>query len=100
ISEQTRNGRGNNMRRLVVAAACAAALLLNTHVQAETFPSRPMTLIVPLAAGGITDLVGRVVAERMKVSLGQPVVAENVTGAGGTIGVTRLFRSPPDGYTI
>ncbi len=88
------------MRRLIVAAACAAAVLLNTHVQAETFPSRPITLIVPLAAGGITDIVGRLVAERMKVTLGQPVVAENVTGAGGTIGVTRLFRSPPDGYTI
>ena len=57
-------------------------------------------MIVPVAAGGSTDIVGRVVAERMKVTLGQPVIAENVTGAAGTTAVTRLHRSPPDGYTI
>ena len=57
-------------------------------------------MIVPFAAGGITDIVARLVAERMKTSLGQPVIAENVAGAGGTIGATRLFRSAPDGYTL
>jgi tripartite-type tricarboxylate transporter receptor subunit TctC len=68
--------------------------------QAQTYPSRPITVIVPFAAGGSTDTVARIVSERLKTSLGQPVVAENVTGAGGTIGVTRLFRSAPDGYTL
>lgn len=68
--------------------------------QAETYPSKPITLIVPFPAGGITDIVARIVGDRMKNSLGQPVIVENVAGAGGTIGVTRLFRSAPDGYTI
>jgi len=67
---------------------------------AQSYPSRPITMIVPFAAGGITDIVARLVSERMKTSLGQPVIAENVAGAGGTIGVTRLFRSAPDGYTL
>ncbi len=69
-------------------------------VQAQTYPSRPITMIVPVAAGGSTDIVGRAVADRMRVSLGQPVVVENVTGAGGTTAVTRLHRASPDGYTI
>jgi tripartite-type tricarboxylate transporter receptor subunit TctC len=68
--------------------------------RAETFPTKPITLIVPFPAGGITDIVSRLVAERMKTTLGQPVIVENIGGAGGTIGVTRLARSAPDGYTI
>jgi tripartite-type tricarboxylate transporter receptor subunit TctC len=87
------------MSRLIVAAAFAAVLAA-VSAQAQSFPSRPITVIVPFAAGGSTDTVARIVSERMKTSLGQPVIAENVTGAGGTIGVTRLFRSPPDGYTL
>ena len=67
---------------------------------AQAYPSRPVTILVPFAAGGITDIVARVVGERMKTSLGQTVVIENVGGAGGTIAVTRLHRSPPDGYTL
>src|SRR5262249_57376187 len=68
--------------------------------RAETYPSRPITVIVPFAAGGVTDIVARLVSDRMSKSLGQSVIVENVGGAGGTIGVTRLFRSPPDGYTL
>jgi tripartite-type tricarboxylate transporter receptor subunit TctC len=67
---------------------------------AETYPSRPITMIVPFAAGGVTDIVARIVTDRMKTSLGQPVIVENVSGAGGTIGVTRLYRAAADGYTL
>lgn len=81
-------------------AAALAVLASCSIAQAQNYPSRPITLIVPVAAGGSTDIVGRAVAERMRATLGQPVVVENVTGAGGTTAVTRLHRSPPDGYTI
>jgi tripartite-type tricarboxylate transporter receptor subunit TctC len=87
------------MRKSSVAVALAMLAGI-AGAQAQTYPSRPITVIVPFAAGGSTDTVARVVSERMKASLGQPVVAEDVTGAGGTIGVTRLFRSAPDGYTL
>jgi tripartite-type tricarboxylate transporter receptor subunit TctC len=67
---------------------------------AQVYPSRPITLIVPFAAGGSTDPVARIVAERMRVSLGQPVIIENIGGAQGTIGIGRVARAAPDGYTI
>src|ERR1700710_768823 len=69
-------------------------------VQAQTYPSRPITLIAPTSPGGPPDTIGRILAERMKVTLGQPVIVENVTGAGGSIGVTRVARAGPDGYTV
>jgi tripartite-type tricarboxylate transporter receptor subunit TctC len=81
-------------------AVLFAALTCISHAQAQTFPSRPVTMIVPFPAGGVTDIVARLVSEKMKDTLGQPVIVENVGGAGGTIGVTRLFRSAPDGYTV
>jgi tripartite-type tricarboxylate transporter receptor subunit TctC len=87
------------MRKLSLAVALAVLAGIG-GAAAQSYPSRPVTMIVPFAAGGITDIVARLVAERMKASLGQPVIAENVTGAGGTIGTTRLFRSAPDGYTV
>ena len=68
--------------------------------QAQPFPSRPLTLIVPFPPGGSTDAAARIMAERMRATLGQPVVIENVGGAGGSIGVGRLARSEPDGYTF
>src|SRR3954468_19250477 len=68
--------------------------------EAQTYPSRPITLIVPFPPGGSTDAAARILSERMKQSLGQPVVIENVGGAGGSIGVGRLARAEPDGYTI
>jgi tripartite-type tricarboxylate transporter receptor subunit TctC len=66
----------------------------------ENYPNRPINMIVPLAPGGSTDVLGRIMAKAMSQNLGQPVVVENVSGAAGTIGVTRAERSPPDGYTI
>ena len=66
----------------------------------SAFPSRPITIVVPYPPGGATDTIGRVMAERMKSSLGQPVIVEDVTGAGGTIAVGRVARAAPDGYTL
>ena len=66
----------------------------------QTYPSRPITAIVPYAAGGPTDIITRVTAEHMRSTLGQPIIVENVVGAGGTIGVGRVARAAPDGYTI
>ncbi len=67
---------------------------------ARTYPSRPITIIVPFPPGGISDPLARILAERMKVSLGQPLIIQNVPGAGGSIGVGRAARSKPDGYTL
>src|SRR5579871_2541294 len=80
------------------AAALAPALVRNAV--AESFPSRPITMIVPFPPGGNVDVTGRVLAERMRVSLGQAVIVENVAGANGSIGVGRVARAKPDGYTI
>jgi tripartite-type tricarboxylate transporter receptor subunit TctC len=67
---------------------------------AQSYPARPVTLLVPFAPGGPTDTIGRIMAERMRAPLGQPVVIENVTGAGGSVGVGRVVRATPDGYTV
>src|SRR5258707_13527803 len=85
---------------LQFAAAAAVAPAFSRVATAQTYPSRPITMIVPAPPGGILDSVGRVLAERMKGTLGQPVIIENVSGADGTIGVGRLVRAKPDGYTI
>jgi tripartite-type tricarboxylate transporter receptor subunit TctC len=89
-------------RRFLQLAAGAAALpAVPRPASAQAaYPARPITMIVPFAAGGPTDVIGRTMAERMRASLGQTVIVENTTGAGGTIGVTRLARAAPDGYTI
>jgi tripartite-type tricarboxylate transporter receptor subunit TctC len=87
------------MRKLAAAMAFAVASGV-AGAMAQSYPSRPVTVIVPFAAGGVTDIVARIVGERMRTSLGQPTIVENVSGAGGTIGVTRLFRAAPDGYTV
>jgi tripartite-type tricarboxylate transporter receptor subunit TctC len=88
------------MRRLLLLLAAAMQSIVGTAAFAQNYPSKPITMLVPFAAGGVTDIVARIVSERMKTSLGQPVIVENVGGAGGTIAVTRLFRSAPDGYTL
>ncbi|MBV9970725.1 MAG: tripartite tricarboxylate transporter substrate binding protein BugD [Xanthobacteraceae bacterium] len=80
---------------IVVALAAAIA-----PAAAQSYPNRPITIIVPFAAGGPTDVLARVLGERMRTALGQPVLIENVTGAGGSIGVGRVVSAPPDGYTI
>jgi len=67
---------------------------------ADDFPSRPITMVVPFAAGGPTDVIGRLLAQYMSLALGQNVVVEDVTGAAGTIGVGRVAHAPPDGYTL
>jgi len=88
-------------RRFLHLALGAAALpAVSTIARAQTYPARPITMIVPFAPGGPTDVIGRIVAEGMRASLGQPVVIENVTGAAGSIGVGRVARAAPDGYTI
>src|SRR5882762_881844 len=87
------------MRTLLGAVAFATMAGIATAM-AQTYPSRPITMIVPLAPGGSTDVIARIMAEGMRASLGQPVIVENVTGAGGTIGVGRLARATPDGYTF
>lgn len=82
-------------RRAALALALAAAPAL-----AWAFPDKPVTLVIPFAAGGSTDVVGRIVAEKMGENLGQQVVVENVGGAGGSLGATQVARAQPDGYTI
>ena len=74
-------------------ALAVAALAGVAGAQAQSFPSKPITMIVPFPAGGGSDILARIVAERMKASLGQPVIIENVGGAGGTIGTARVARS-------
>ncbi len=81
-------------------AVLAALLLSNGHALADNFPSRQITIVVPFSAGGPSDAMARVLAERMQRSLGQTVLIENVTGAGGSLGVGRVARAAPDGYTI
>src|ERR1700709_141483 len=86
------------MRKIVLAVV--AALAFGSAAHAENYPSRPITIIVPFAAGGPSDAMARILAERMKITLGETLLVENVTGAGGSIGVGRAVRSAPDGYTI
>jgi tripartite-type tricarboxylate transporter receptor subunit TctC len=80
--------------------AAIAALPLATFAQAQDFPRHPITMIVPFAAGGTSDVIARVVAEQMSAALGQPIVIENVAGAGGSTALARAARAEPDGYTI
>ncbi len=88
-------------RRLLLASlAIATASASFGSVSAQIYPSRPITMVVPFAPGGPTDTIGRIVAERLRASFGQAVIIENVTGAGGSIGVGRVARAPPDGYTL
>lgn len=87
------------MRNLMIALVLAAFAVI-APAQADTFPSRPITLIVPFPPGGSTDVVARIMADKMSASLGQPVIVEDVGGAGGSIAVGRLARAAPDGYTI
>jgi tripartite-type tricarboxylate transporter receptor subunit TctC len=85
---------------LFATFAFAAACATGGTAGAQVYPSRPITMVVPYAAGGPTDTIGRILADGMRQSLGQMVVIENVTGAGGSIGVARVARASPDGYTI
>jgi tripartite-type tricarboxylate transporter receptor subunit TctC len=88
------------MRNAFIAITLTFLALFNGAARADNFPSRPITLIVPFPPGGSTDVAARIMADKMGAALGQPVIVENVGGAGGSIGVGRLARSAPDGYTI
>jgi tripartite-type tricarboxylate transporter receptor subunit TctC len=87
------------MRRLSIVPAIMLVAGI-ASAQAQIYPSRPITLVVPFPPGGSTDAAARIMAERMRAPLGQPVVIENVGGAGGSIGVGRVARAAPDGYTF
>jgi tripartite-type tricarboxylate transporter receptor subunit TctC len=87
------------MTKLLLAIALALLAGI-AGARAQGFPSKQVTMIVPFPAGGGSDILARVVAERMRSSLGQPVIVENVGGAGGTIGVAKVARAAPDGYTL
>jgi len=88
------------MKKLIFAAMAVAMLAGIVTAKGQAYPSRPITIIVPFAAGGPTDTLARVLANRMHQSLGQTIIIENVTGASGTLGVARVVRSAPDGYTV
>src|SRR5262249_60201709 len=89
-----RGGAMNRLRLFAVAVFfCSAA-------SAQNFPARPVAIVVPFSAGGPTDTIARIMAERMTKTLGQTVVVENITGAGGNIGVSRVVRAAPDGYMV
>jgi tripartite-type tricarboxylate transporter receptor subunit TctC len=85
---------------IYVALVIAGSAVVASAASAQIYPSRPITIVVPFPAGGSIDTVARVVGEGMKASLGQPVVVENVTGAGGSIGAGRVAHTAPDGYIL
>jgi tripartite-type tricarboxylate transporter receptor subunit TctC len=87
------------MHKAILAALIGTLALAGTAF-AEKFPSHPITVVVPFSAGGPSDAMMRILGERMKLSLGEAILVENVTGAGGSIGVGRVVHSPPDGYTV
>ena len=87
-------------RFFTLAAVAAAGLLVAGEAAAQTFPSRPLKLVVPASAGGSADAVGRIVAEGMSKVLGQPVVVENIASAASVAGTNYVVQSQPDGYTI
>jgi tripartite-type tricarboxylate transporter receptor subunit TctC len=85
---------------LHLAAGAAALPALSRVAWAQAYPSRPITVIVPFAAGGSSDVIARIVGEHMSRTLGQQFINENIVGAGGTTGTVRAMRANPDGYTI
>jgi tripartite-type tricarboxylate transporter receptor subunit TctC len=87
-------------KRNFIVALIAAAAVWPQAAPAQTYPSRAIVMVVPFAAGGTFDVMGRIIAVRMSELLGQQIVVENTTGAGGIIGVTRVMNAAPDGYTI
>jgi tripartite-type tricarboxylate transporter receptor subunit TctC len=87
------------MTKWTIALALAVAAAI-TPGAAQPYPTRPITIVVPFPPGGAFDTTGRILADRMRASLGQPVIIENVGGAAGNIGVARVARAAPDGYTL
>ncbi len=89
-----------NIRTLLAAAFCAGALLQTAGAAAQAWPAKPIRLMVPFPPGGSTDIVARIVAQKLGEKLGQPIVIENRGGAGGTIGTALIAKSAPDGYNL
>jgi len=87
-------------RQLIFATGVAVSVVLVTPARAQDYPMKTITLIVPFAPGGGSDIVGRLVAQGLQSNLGQTVIVDNRGGAGGTVGTARLAKSPPDGYTL
>lgn len=88
------------MLKMIAGLAAAAGLCLSAQVQAQAYPSRPVTLVVPFAPGGTVNLMGRLLANHMSEKLGQPVIVENKPGGGGSIGANFVAKAPADGYTL
>src|SRR5918997_5733101 len=89
-----------SMNRRAVLATAAVLALSGAAAAQEDYPDRPITMVVPFSAGGPTDTVARLIAEPMSRELGQQIVVQNVTGAGGTLAATQVANAPPDGYTV
>jgi tripartite-type tricarboxylate transporter receptor subunit TctC len=89
-----------SLHAALATASLAVLYALASPAIAQNWPSRPITIVAGVAAGGPTDTIARVIADAMRASLGQPIIVENMTGAAGTLAVGRVVRAPPDGYTI
>src|SRR4029077_19704119 len=99
-AEITRNPMPISRRKVIARLGAVSALALLPRAAFAKYPERPIRLIVPFAAGGNADIVGRIVGERISSAVGQPVVIDNRGGAGGSVGVEAVARSTPDGYTL
>ncbi len=88
------------MKALLVTFALAVASTASPVAIAQTYPAKPITIVVPFAAGGPTDTLARLLGERMRKTLGQPIIVDNTTGAGGSIATAKVVRAPPDGYML
>ena len=86
--------------KLLKYMLAGAAMLLTSAIQAQTYPNKAITMVVPFAAGGPTDVIARIMADHMSRTLGQTIVVENVVGAGGTLGSNRIAKAAPDGYQL
>src|SRR5919112_4576162 len=88
------------MKKMMTVTALIVLSASSMSAAAQTYPSRPVTINVPFAAGGPSDAIARILGERLRTTLGQPFLIENVVGAGGSVAVGRVSRAAPDGYTI
>ena len=88
------------MTRILRAIACLVVASGSAHGFGQDFPTRPISIVIPFAAGGPTDVIARILAQSMAKLLGNTVIVENATGAGGTIAASKVMRAAPDGHTV